>query len=274
MRDLPPVARRSVALCLALALFAVLLPGAVSAQDPIQVEGAFEVSGDSGPGEALYAWHIDEPGLQWQLQADTPGDEQIIFDVWDQERTFSLRAYAPGQAVLYDLALEPGDYSIRVGAHGRRVLAIHPDIERRRPNATIPSPTTRPSSPRPLRWAWKSRAAWLAPAVTTTTSPSRCPRATMGCAISLSSRRARSSETCACGQMTQTQLQCRRGIGTVVLPDLALAPGRYVVSVVGSVDDTEVYRLVVGPSTPRRPTTRQSRTTTSPRPAHSMRAWA
>ena len=107
------------------------------------VTGAFEAGGDlAETSYDVYAWTVSEPG-RWDIEARGPLEQTVSIEVTgpDGRRIGSASGWG---ATLYDRALEPGTYQIRLGPRAdtprpyvlRAVPNDAPDGEFGRPGAS------------------------------------------------------------------------------------------------------------------------------------------
>jgi len=124
MSDFPPVAGRVLAFILVLGLLVSSLPAVALAQDPepVAVSDAFEVSGDAAGAETLYRWEISETAGAWQLDVTGPPEEGISLELLAEDLTRIDRTKGTAVATLFDLALAPGTYVLRVPRSPRDAL--------------------------------------------------------------------------------------------------------------------------------------------------------
>jgi len=248
MSDVPPVARRVLSLSLVLALLATFLPATILAQDadPLGVSDVFAVEGDSASDDVVYSWTITEPDVHWRLEATRPAeDERIAIDLRDADGAISLRSDGKGRAALFDLALQPGDYTIRVGRSGEGsppfMLASSREATR-----YDPEPNDRPEQAVPIAPGAEIDGRLARISSDEDYFALLIPAGEEGLRdVTLTSSSERDRELCLLDG-DGARVQCRRAVGQVGLPDLFLAPGTYLLNVRGSVDELGSYRLNVG----------------------------
>jgi len=253
MSDFPPVARRLASASLALTLLVAFLPPGVRAQDaePVRVSDAFAIEGDSAPADVVYTWTITEPDVRWRLEATRPTEEErITFDLRGADGAVSLRSDSSGRAALLDLALEPGDYTILVRRSGEGsppfMLASSREATR-----YDPEPNDRPEQAVPIAVGTEIDGRLARVGSDEDYFALVIPAGEEGLRdITLTSSSERDRELCLLDG-DGARIQCRRAVGQVVLPDLRLAPGTYLLNVRGSVDELGGYRLHVAEPRPR-----------------------
>ncbi len=76
---------------------------------------AFEASGDrEGTSSDHVAWEITEPDQHWDVSLQVPLGERAMLDLLDADGRALAAASDDSQVTIYDLALEPGRYALRV----------------------------------------------------------------------------------------------------------------------------------------------------------------
>ena len=108
------------------ALLSALAPGAVlpvaARDEAASVSGPFSLDGDAAQKDSLYDWDVpDTPGF-WQLEITGPPDELIGLELLSADLTVLDRTRSTGGATLFDLALEPGRYVVKVPRSARDAL--------------------------------------------------------------------------------------------------------------------------------------------------------
>ena len=73
-----------------------------------------------------FAWTVTEANVQWRLELSSSDDERAAFQLLDAAGTRVGAPIGRGRAALFDVALEPGEYIIRIDgtdSRGNKVSA-------------------------------------------------------------------------------------------------------------------------------------------------------
>jgi Mg-chelatase subunit ChlD len=218
----------------------------------VAVTDAFEVSGDrQGTRGDFYAWSITQPGLRWELSIAAPIGETAQVDLQSADGRRLDQANAATQATLYDLALDPGSYIIRVpesgdGARPYVLTATQATADGDpEPNdetlVAVPIADGGPIRGRLAKEGDKDRFSLTVP---------------VGDAMLRDVRmlwRSGTDRTLCLLDKTDTRVVCGRAAEGLALPNLHLAPGDHTFEVSGTSDVSDTYLLrvdVTGPVVP------------------------
>ncbi len=215
------------------------------------VTGAFEVSGDrQGSKSDYFAWDVGQPG-HWDVAIATPVGESAWFELQDDAGTAIDNATATTEARLYDLALDPGRYRIRVPETGDEphpyVLLATPSTIEGDPEPdddTTLAVRLTDGQPQPGRLAKEGDRDRYTLAVPAGQPVLRDVR--------MRWRTASDRRLCLLDATDQPEV-CRSGSEGLVLQNLVLAPGDHTFEVSGVTDATDAYLLrvdVTGPAAP------------------------
>ena len=251
MRDTPLVAHRVAVLCLALGLLSSVVPASVVAQEaPPLVEDVFEVSGDTEAEDVTYRWRINDQDTQWRLELSRVGDDpRTDLSLIDAQGLEMVRSTGPERAALFDLALEPGEYEVRVRRSGGDATAFALTSSQET-EAFVPEPNDVPERAVPIESGTEVLGRLAKIHRDLDYFSLTVPVGDDGLRdITLESTSEMDREICLWA--SGMRVQCRRAVGSVALPDLQLDPDDYLISVDGSMDESGSYRLAVSEVEPR-----------------------
>lgn len=207
----------------------------------------FEIGGDLVGSADLFAWTVTLPGLHWDLAARVPLGLPVWLELARADGTALARISTDTSASLFDLALEPGGYVVRVG----------PASDASRPYVLSASPSALEADPEP-----NDEAATAVPLLDGQAIRGRLAAAgdrdRYQLHVAPGDRRLRDvrllwrsdleRSLCLIGADGR-DVVCRSGAGGVSIADLLLAPGRHDLEVRGRSDPQEPYLLRVDTTT-------------------------
>ena len=225
-----------------------------------KVSGAFDLSGTLAGDADWYAWTVStaDAGQVWNLTAQAALDRNVTLSLNDAAGSYIVRRTrdAAGRAALAGLRLAAGAYLVRLEGDGNPGDAYRFSAVAAGPPAPGAEAEPNDRAEQANVWNMDESVAGQLNGTDDSDSYRFTIAADATARFDLRLRSDSRAQRRVCLRLPDgTDLQCRAGLGEVVLADLSPAPGDYVVSVLGDADPTEHYlltRVITGARTPGR----------------------